>query len=166
MPHFSVRLEALFVASTAGEAMRRVAEVSALAGQGLEGDRYALGTGYYSDRYDCDVTLIEGEVLDAIEAEHGPEVRQGQHRRNLVTRGLRLRELEGCRLRLGEVLLEYHRPRPPCDYLQRLTQPGMTRALGKGAGIGMRVLTGGRLWEGMEIEVVEVAGGKPRRVLP
>lgn len=155
-------LEALFIAPAAGEPMRRVAEVRAAAG-GLEGDRYALGTGYYSRKYDCEVTLIEGEVLDQIEAENGPAVRDGQHRRNLVTRHLRLRELQGCQLKIGEVLLEYHRPRPPCDYLQRVTEPGMTKALGKGAGIGMRVVTGGMLREGMEIAVVK---GEARRVLP
>ena len=157
-------LEALFIAPAAGQPMRRVTEVRAVAGQGLEGDRYALGTGYYSARYDCEVTLIEGEVLDAIEAEQGPAVQDGQHRRNLVTRGLRLRDLEGCQLRIGEVLLAWHRPRPPCDYVQRLTEPGMTKALGKGAGIGMRVVVGGLLREGMEIVVV--AGVTGKRVLP
>ncbi|HYF34449.1 MAG TPA: MOSC domain-containing protein [Prosthecobacter sp.] len=157
-------LEALFITPAASQPMRRVGEVRAIAGQGLEGDRYALGIGYYSGRYDCQVTLIEAEVLDQIEAENGPAMRNGQHRRNLVTRGLRLRDLEGCRLRIGEVLLEWERPRPPCDYVQRLTEPGMTKALGKGAGIGMRVVAGGVLREGMGIEVVRWEAA--RRVLP
>jgi len=157
-------IEAIFIAPAKGCPMQRVASVQAIAGKGLEGDRYALGTGYYSGRYDCEVTLIEGEVLDLIEAENGPLSCEGQHRRNLVTRGLSLRNMEGCRLRIGEVLLEYHRPRPPCDYLQRLTQPGMTKALGPGAGIGMSILNGGVLREGQEIEVV--AGAIQKRRLP
>lgn len=155
---------ALFIAPAKGQAMQRVERVLAIAGKGLEGDRYAAGTGYYSGRYDCEVTLIEGEVLDRIEHEDELDLHQGQHRRNIVTRGLSLRTLENCRLRLGEVLLEFHRLRPPCDYLQRLTQPGMTRALGRGAGIGMRVLSGGWLQEGMEIEVTQMLAKK--RVLP
>ncbi|MES2736314.1 MAG: MOSC domain-containing protein [Verrucomicrobiota bacterium] len=147
-------LEALFISPARGLRMQRVSSARALAGRGLEGDRYALGMGYYSGRYDCEVTLIEGEVLDPISLEEGIPIRDGEHRRNLVTRGLALRSLEGKRLRLGDVILEYHRPRPPCDYLQRLTLPGMTKSLGRGAGIGMRVLVGGQLCEGMEIEIV------------
>lgn len=160
-------IEALFIAPAAGQAMRRMPEVLAMAGRGLQGDRYALGTGYYSRRYDCEVTLIEAEVLEAIAASaEGVAVGEGQHRRNIVTRGLRLRELEGCRLKIGEVVLQFHRPRPPCDYLQRITQPGMTKALGRGAGIGMRVLTGGLLREGAVVEVLPGSLVAPRRRLP
>ncbi len=165
MPSLSI-LEAIFIAPAAGAPMRRVAAVQALAGLGLEGDRYALGCGYYSRRYDCEVTLIEGEVLDEITETSALQVHEGQHRRNLVTRGITLRSLKGCRLRIGEVLLEYHRPRPPCDYLQRITGPGMTKALGKGAGIGMRVIEPGTLREGVLIEVQPIPGAKPQPVLP
>jgi len=42
----------------------------------------------------------------------------------------------------------------------------MTRALGKGAGIGMRVIESGLLREGAVIIVEAVPGAKPRRVLP
>jgi MOSC domain-containing protein YiiM len=157
-------LEAIFLAPSAGATMRRVVEARVLAGAGLEGDRYALGTGYYSNRYDCEVTLIEAEALEEIEHAGGPRVADGQHRRNLVTRGVRLRELEGRRMRIGEVVLEYHRPRPPCDYLERQTEPGMTRALGRGAGIGMRVIKGGTLCQGMEIFILPRAGPAPRRL--
>jgi hypothetical protein len=158
-------LEAIFIATRAGEPMRRVPEVEAVAGLGLRGDRYATGEGYYSLRDVCEVTLIEGEVLEAIEIGHGIRVRHGEHRRNLVTRGLALRELKGRRVRVGDVLLEYDRPRPPCDYVQRLTEAGMTRALGQGPGIGMRVLESGILREGATIHVLD-GDSRPRRWLP
>lgn len=153
-------LEALFISPARGLPMQRVSSALAVAGRGLDGDRYALGTGYYSGRYDCEVTLIDGEVLDRISQEDGISIRRGEHRRNLVTRGLALRSLVGQRLRIGDVLLEYHRPRPPCDYLQRLTVPGMTKSLGRGAGIGMSVLEGGQLCEGMEIEVMPMPANR------
>jgi MOSC domain-containing protein YiiM len=112
------------------------------------------------------VTLIEGEVLDRIREVHGVHVHDGEHRRNIVTRGVALEELRGKRLRIGEVLLEYDGPRPPCSYVQRITEPGMTRALGEGAGICARVLEGGVLREGMEIEVIVPEGYREGRVLP
>lgn len=147
-------LEAIYIAPARGQPMQRLNKVEVIAGRGLAGDRYALGQGYYSGRYDCEVTSIEAEVLDAVATEDHWPVLEGQHRRNLVTRGLDLSSVKGQRLQMGEVLLEYHRPRPPCDYLQRITQPGMTKALGRGAGIGMRVLKGGLLFTGMRVEVV------------
>lgn len=153
-------LEAIYIAPARGQPMQRVEAVEAMAGQGLTGDRYASGQGYYSGRYDCEVTLIEAEVLEAVATEDHLPVMEGQHRRNLVTRGLDLRSFQGQRLKIGEVLLEYHRPRPPCDYLQRITQPGMTKALGRGAGIGMRVICGGLLRERMVMAVVPWASLK------
>ena len=159
-------IEAIFIAPRAGEKMVRVAEVQAIAGRGLEGDRYAVGTGYYAPDDVCEVTLIEGEALDVIRAVHGVHVHDGEHRRNVVTRGLLLRDLRGKQLRIGEVLLEYDCPRPPCGYVERITEKGMTRALGEGAGIGVRVLSSGILREGSSIEVIIPEDYRTPRVLP
>ncbi|HZJ15899.1 MAG TPA: MOSC domain-containing protein [Chthoniobacteraceae bacterium] len=158
------RIEAIFVATKAGESMMRVTEIEAIAGVGLRDDRYATGEGYYAPSDVCEVTLIEGEVLDVIRTVHGVHVHNGEHRRNIVTRGLTLRELEGTRLRIGDVLLEYDRPRPPCSYVERITEKGMTRALGEGAGICLRVLQSGKLREGAEIEVLDSDRPAKRRL--
>ena len=92
---------------------------------------------------------------NVVRTAHGSHMLNGEHRRNIVTRGLALRELEGKRLRIGDVLLDYDRPRPPCGYVERLTEKGMTRALGDGAGICVRVLSSGILRERAEIEVLQ-----------
>lgn len=90
-------------------------------------DRYATGEGYYAPSDVCEVTAIEGEALDVIPTVQGIHVHNGEHRRNIVTRGLALRELQGKRLRIGDFLFEYERPRPLCTYVERLTEKGMTR---------------------------------------
>lgn len=163
----SPQIEAIFIAATAGAPILRVREILAIAGSGLEGDRYAANAGHYS-RFDdvCEVTLIEGEVLDEIHAIYGLRIHGGEHRRNIVTRGVSLRELPSRRLQIGDVLLEYDRPRPPCAYVERLTENGMTRALGRGAGIGVRVLNSGLLREGATIEILESPEARPMRRLP
>lgn len=135
--------------------MVRMKEATAIPGRGLQGDRYCEGTGYYSRADPCEVTIIAGEVLDRISAEFGVNVHQGEHRRNLVTRGLDLAEMDGYRFQVGQVLMEYVRPRPPCSYVQRLTEPKMTRALGEGPGICARVLTEGTLHEGDKILLLD-----------
>ena len=96
-------LEAIFVTPQAGARMQRVREVQALAGRGLAGDRYLLGTGYYSAHdASCEVTLIEAEALERMEAGFGVHVSQGEHRRNLVTRGLAHAGLRGRRFAWGK----------------------------------------------------------------
>lgn len=144
-------VEEIYIAPKGSVAMERVEEVRAVENGGLEGDRYKEDTGYWTPYGDvCEVTLIEGEDLDEIEREAGLRVKNGEHRRNIVTRGIRLGSLRsgwfrGRRFRIGEALLEYDRPRPPCKHIQDLTEPGMTRALKGRGGICARVVEGGRI---------------------
>jgi len=149
-------VEAVFVCSIGGAPMQTVDSVMAVAGGGLHGDRYMRRTGYWSGLDECQVTLIEGEVLDGIEADADVAVLEGQHRRNLVTRGVALRDLVGKRFRVGDAVLEYDRPRPPCAYIQSLTQKGMTRALGgMRGGICARVVSDGAIKRGDSVVVLD-----------
>ena len=152
MPGF---VEGIYVAREAGVPMERVGEVAALEGCGLEGDRYCEGTGHWS-RYGrvCQVTLIAAEDLDAIEKETGIRVRDGEHRRNVVTRGISLKTLRrGDRFRVGKVVFEYRGPRSVCRYIERLTEPGMMQALKGRGGICARVIEDGtvRVGDGIKI---------------
>ena len=137
-------VEEIYVTPKGSEAMERVQEIRAVEGCGLEGDRYCEGTGYWTRYGDvCEVTLIESEDLDEIEREMGLHVKNGEHRRNIVTSGIRLSELRGNRFRIGEAVLEYDRPRPPCRHVQDMTEKGMTRALRRRGGHCVRVIEGG-----------------------
>jgi MOSC domain-containing protein YiiM len=134
--------------------MESVREVKTLAGCGIEGDRYCEGTGYWTQYGDvCQVTLISGEDLDYIESELGLKIKSGEHRRNIITRGIDLSDLRRKRFRVGEALLEYDRPRPPCKHVQDITEPGMTRALKNRGGICARVVEAGKIKPGDAIEV-------------
>ena len=147
-------VEEMYIARKGSVAMERVEEVRAVAG-GLQGDRYKEGTGYWTPYGDvCQVTLIEGEDLDEIERETGLKVKSGEHRRNIVTRGISLKSLRGGRFRIGEVVLGYDRPRPPCKHIQDLTEPGMTRALRRRGGICAGVVEGGQIRAGDEIALL------------
>lgn len=145
----------IFVAARGAETMRSVAEVEALEGRGLRGDRYCERSGYWTGIDECQVTLIEAEELERIADETGLRIQNGEHRRNLVTRGVRLASLAGKRFRVGEVVLEFDRPRPPCAYIQSLTEPGMTRALSRHGGICARVVSSGTIRADDAIDVLE-----------
>jgi MOSC domain-containing protein YiiM len=150
----SAVVEDIFVVASGGAPMQKVSQVEALAGCGLSGDRYCMDTGYWTGVDECQVTLIEAEDLETIEQTANIRVKDGQHRRNLVTRGIRLASLQGRRFSVGEAVLEYDRPRPPCGYIQSITQPGMTRALYGRSGICARVVTSGVIRAGDPIVVL------------
>jgi MOSC domain-containing protein YiiM len=147
-------VEGIYVTSQGSAAMERVEEVRTVEGCGIEGDRYCEGTGYWTNYGDvCEVTLISCEDLEHIARELGISVGNGEHRRNIITRGVSLGDLRGKRFRLGETVLEYDRPRPPCRHIQDLTEPGMTRALKGRGGICARVVKAGRIRTHDAIEV-------------
>jgi MOSC domain-containing protein YiiM len=149
-------VEGIFLAPEAGAQMKSVQAATALEGCGLEGDRYCAGTGHWS-RFGriCEVTFIAAEDLDDIERETGVGVKNGEHRRNVVTRGISLRALRrGERFRVGEVVFDYRGPRSVCRYIERLTEPGMTQALKGRGGICTRVTENGTVWVGDEIELL------------
>jgi MOSC domain-containing protein YiiM len=150
-------VEGVFLAPEAGTEMQSVQAATALEGCGLEGDRYCAGSGHWS-RFGrvCEVTFIAAEDLHNIERETGVGVKQGEHRRNVVSRGISLKAFRrGERFRVGEVAFEYRGPRSVCRYIERLTEPGMTQALKGRGGICARVIENGTLRVGDEIEVVQ-----------
>ena len=151
-------VEEIYVTGQGSGQMEKVEDVRTIKGCGIEGDRYCEGTGYWTEYGDvCEVTLISSSDLDDIERELGIGVKNGEHRRNIVVRGIDLDDLRGRRFRVGETLLEYDRPRPPCRHVQDLTEPGMTRALKRRGGICARVVEAGVIRTRDEIDV-EAAG--------
>lgn len=149
------RLEGIFVAASAGEPMQRVEAVECLPGLGLAGDRYAEGTGHWIKTDGCQLTLITAEGLLRAGRRSGLGFADGEHRRNLVVSGIPQAAYHKREVRIGEVVLGFHRLRPPCGYLDRVYRPGAAKGLGKEAGIGLRVLTGGCLHVGDEVEVID-----------
>src|SRR5919112_5741692 len=149
-------VQGIFFAPEGGAEMKSVQAATALQGCGLKGDRYCAGTGHWS-RFGrvCEVTFIAADDLDDIEREPGVSVKNGEHRRNVVTRGISLKTLRrGEQFRVGEGVFEYRGPRSVCRYIERLTEPGMTQALKGRGGFCARVIENGTVRVGDEIEVL------------
>src|SRR5581483_7769077 len=111
-------VQGIFVAAGASQQPVGVAEVRALAGKGLEGDRYALGTGSFSrwPGTGREVTFIEAEAIaDALA--FGVDLADGRSRRNIVTSGIPLAELIGKTFRIGTATFRGDRPASPCAHL-------------------------------------------------
>ncbi|MHB1838072.1 MAG: MOSC domain-containing protein [Solirubrobacteraceae bacterium] len=156
-PSASGRVEAIFVAPTAEAPMRALDQAQAIAGHGLEGDRYADGRGTFSvpGGRGNELTLIAAEVLDALALPDGRPLSGAQTRRNLLTRGVDLNALVGRRFRIGELELIGRRRCEPCAHLQRLTRPGVLRALVHRGGLRADLLSSGTLQVGDAVTAVD-----------
>ncbi|MBK9795167.1 MAG: MOSC domain-containing protein [Holophagaceae bacterium] len=142
------RIESIHIASTAEAVMRGVDEAIAIAGLGLEGDRYTLGTGTFSPKPkpSRQITLIEAEAIEALERELGMLLTPGETRRNLVTRGVALNHLVGRDFTVGEVRLRGHELCEPCGDLARMTgKPQILPGLTHRGGLRAEILEGGRI---------------------
>jgi hypothetical protein len=144
-------VEAIVLAAAAEAPLRSVAIAQAIAGRGLQGDRYADGAGTFSPGggRGHDLTLVAAEVLE--------EVGLGavDARRNLIVRGIDLDALRGRRFRVGEVECLGQRRCEPCAHLERLTRPGVLRALVHRGGLRADIVRGGELHVGDPVQVLD-----------
>lgn len=146
----------IHLALAGGAPVGEVAEARAIAGKGLEGDRYSAGSGTYSKaKHDpgAEATLIESEALEALKRDYGIELAPGASRRNITTRGIGLNQLVGREFAIGPVRFRGIRLCEPCAYLQKLTQSGVMRGLAHRGGLNAEILTDGVIRVGDAISV-------------
>lgn len=125
-------------------AIKPVMFASALAGEGLLGDRHFRQQGAKPGQA---LTLIEAEVLEDAGL-------SGVHsRRQIVVRGVRLNELVGKRFRVGGVECAGVKLCEPCLHLQRLTRPGIIKDLIHRGGLNADILTSGLIFVGDPVSV-------------
>ena len=133
-------VEGILVAPAAEAPMTRVESVAAVAGHGLEGDRYRDGRGTFGSKgQGYELTLVDAGSLEALGIEWE------RSRRNVVTRGLDLNALLGRRFAIGEVECVARRPAEPCAHLERVEGTGLLRPLVHRAGIRADILRGGSI---------------------
>jgi len=146
----------LHLAAAAGMAMESRESVQAVAGRGLEGDRYFSGLGTYSKHPGTGrhVTLIEIEAIEALAREYRLEIAPGQSRRNIVTRGVALNHLVGREFSVGEARMRGTRLCEPCAHLEKLTVPGALRGLTHRGGLRAEICAGGTIRAGDAIAAI------------
>jgi MOSC domain-containing protein YiiM len=118
------------------DAIGPVGSVRAVAGQGLEGDRYFAPGGAGPGEA---LTLIDAEVLENVGLS-GP-----QSRRQVVVRGVRVSDLIGKRFRIGDVECLGVEICEPCRHLQQMTRPGIIKDLIHRGGLRADILSGGTI---------------------
>ena len=146
---FEGAIVGIYVAPSEGAPMESRDEVRALAGKGLEGDRYTNEAGTYSGSRIEDsqraVTLIEREAVQGVVEEHGVALSEQETRRNLVTEGVRLNGLVGQEFLVGAVRFRGFDLSHPCAYLEEQTRPGVRKALIDRGGLRAEILDDGEI---------------------
>lgn len=146
------RVAALFVSAEPGGPMHTVASVEAVAGRGLQGDRYF---GDYAYNQPGDITLFAREDVDAANAAADATIDYADLRRNVMTVGIDLREIRGSAIRIGVVVVDLIAANPPCNHLQKVTGKPLLRPLVGRAGVRGRIRDGGTIREGDSVEWVD-----------
>jgi MOSC domain-containing protein YiiM len=136
------RVEGIYITDTHGELPEPVESVRAVAGRGLEGNRYFFDGDAPSGQ---SLTLIAAEAVEAMDREHGITIEPRESRRNVVTRGIDVNELVGKRFRVGAVECLGVELCEPCADLQAMTKPGVIKGLVHRGGLNADILSDGEI---------------------
>ena len=136
------RVEGIFIGPKY-ELPQPVGRVRAVAGRGLEGNRYFYDEGTAPPGRA--LTLIAAEALEEGAAESGVPLDAAESRRNVLTSGIDLNALVGVRFRVGDVECLGVELCEPCTTLQTLTRPGVVKAYVHRAGLNADILSDGQI---------------------
>jgi MOSC domain-containing protein YiiM len=130
-------------------AMLEVSEALAVAGAGLQGDRYHSMSGKRG------ITMIQAEHFPVIASLSGHQsIAPAMLRRNLVISDLCLTALIGKRFRIGEVILQGTDHCEPCERMERVLGQGGFNAMNGHGGVCARILQGGKISLGDSLTVL------------
>ena len=141
------RVEGIFIGPerTLPEPVERV---RAVAGSGLEGNRYFYDVAPPGRA----LTLIQAEALEGMLADTGIELSAAESRRNVLTSGIDLNALVGKRFRVGDVECLGVELCHPCSSLEKVTQKGVIKGLVNRGGLNADILTDGEIAVGDQVE--------------
>ena len=152
----NTHIQAIYLASSAGAQMQAVDHARVNVGSGIEGDRYAMGTGAYSAVEPAKVrhlSLISASAIetanDWLKAGDEPTFNDSETRRNIVLAGItasELNDLVGKQFQLGKIQLLGTELCTPCERpAQLLNRPSFMEAFEGRGGIRAEVINSGTL---------------------
>src|ERR687895_2916770 len=155
---FEGKISGIFIGPEKGQPMTGVTDVRAVAGRGLDGDRYSAKQGTFSQKDDPsrEVTLIEREAIDAARRSYDVDVDPAETRRNILTEGVPLNHLVDKDFTVGEVRLRGLKLCEPCGHLERVTAKGVREPLIHRGGLRAQILTDGTIRVGDRVSAALV----------
>ena len=139
------------IAKNKNQEIQEVKEVNILAGKGIIGDRYFHE--YTENRNQ--LTLIESENIDYYNEKFNLKIPYLNFRRNIVTKNIKLNDLVGKKLIIGETEIKGIDLCRPCKSLQKnLGQDNIIKEFLRKGGLRCEILTSANIKVGDEIKVL------------
>ena len=135
----------LGITKNSAQKIEEVEKIEILSGKGVVGDRS------FQDSNDArkQITLIESENIDYYNKEKNTNIPYLDFRRNIITEGIKLNELVGKELIIGEVRVRAHDLCRPCKYLEEsLKQKNIVKEFLRKGGLRCEILTDGKIFIG------------------
>ena len=128
--------------------------------ESVESIKVILGKGIVNDRKFKDnndkkkqITLIEIENIEYYNHISGTSIPPIEFRRNIITQGIRLNELVGKEITIGEIKIKAHDLCRPCKFLQdSFKQKNVIKELLFKGGLRCELLNNGKISVGDEVK--------------
>lgn len=153
----NAEIVSIYTAPKAKAPMEAFSYAQAVAGRGLQGDRYFKGEGTFSKTVEApsyEVTLIESELVEAFNARSEVALEPRAFRRNLLTKGVSLNALVGKTFRVGDVTLKGTRLCEPCHHLATIVRKDVLQMVHQ-AGLRAGIVSSGTIRVGDPIQIEE-----------
>ena len=131
--------------------IKEVNSIEVLANKGIIGDRHFHE---FNDPYN-QLSLIESENIDDYNIRFGLNIPYIDFRRNVITKGIRLNDLVGKKLKVGSVELDAIDLCRPCRHLtEMLKQKNVLKEFLRKGGIRCQILSSSNIHVGDKIELI------------
>ena len=133
--------------------IKNVNTIEVMANKGIVGDRHFHDS---NDPYN-QLSLIESENIDEYNVRFGLDIPYIDFRRNVVTKGIRLNDLIGKKLKVGNVELEGIELCRPCRHLtEMLDQKNILKEFMRKGGLRCQILSSSKINVGDKIQVINL----------
>ena len=142
----------LGIAANNNQPIMEVNSIEVLANKGILGDRH-----FHDFNDPCNqLSLIESENIDEYNIRFGFDIPYIDFRRNVVTKGIKLNDLIGKKLKVGNVELEGIELCRPCRHLTEvLQQKNILKEFMRKGGLRCQILSSSKINIGDKIEIVD-----------
>ncbi len=141
----------LGITSNNNKKIEEVESIEVLANKGVVGDRHFDN---YNDPY-CQLSLIEAENIDEYNLKFGLNIPYLDFRRNIITKGIKLNDLVGKRLLVGNVEVEGIDLCRPCRHLtEMLDQENILKEFLRKGGLRCQILSSSKIKVGDTIKLL------------
>ena len=133
--------------------IKNVNTIEVMANKGIVGDRHFHES---NDPYN-QLSLIESENIDDYNIKFGLNIPYIDFRRNVVTKGIKLNDLIGKKLKVGNVELVAIELCRPCRHLtEMLDQKNILKEFMRKGGLRCQILTSSKINIGDKIELINI----------